>query len=167
MLRGNLLCSSSCTLFLILSLSTTEKSHPLWTPTLYLYTLRIFSLRLLLSGMNSTLSTTVLFYSQPFLLGDVLQSLHHLYDPVLDSSSILMSLLYRRTQIWTQPSRCGLSSDEEKGRIAFLHILAILCQLQIRMPLAFFASGAYCWISFTWCPTRTSRSVLQDCFISR
>lgn len=37
MLRGNLLCSSSCTLFLILSLSTTEKSHPLCTPTLSIY----------------------------------------------------------------------------------------------------------------------------------
>lgn len=145
MLRGNLLCSSLCTLFLVLSLGTTDNSlHPHleyyihweWT---------------VLSAIPSRRCAPVPLSSLWPLVG-LFQYSH---------------VSYRGAQIWTQSSRCDLSSDEEKGRITFLHILAILCQLQIRMPLAFFVSGAYCWISFTWCPAGTSSPVFQDCFISR
>ncbi|KAK4830703.1 hypothetical protein QYF61_012872 [Mycteria americana] len=60
--------------------------------------------------------------SQPFLIGEMLQSLHHLHGPLLDS-------LQR-----------GLTSAEQRGRITSLNLLAILCLMQPRITLAFFAT---------------------------
>jgi len=82
MFRGNLLCLSLCPLPLVLSLGATEKSlalsslHP---PFRYLYTLlRHTPPSLLFSRLNSP-------SSHYFLAGAMLQSLHHLNGPSLDS----------------------------------------------------------------------------------
>ena len=81
MFRGNLLCFSLCPLPLVLPLGTTEKSlvpsfvHP---PFSCLCT----SMR---SPQPSLLQVKQSRLSQPFLIGEMLQSLHHLRGILLDS----------------------------------------------------------------------------------
>ncbi|KAK4810782.1 hypothetical protein QYF61_008754, partial [Mycteria americana] len=60
-------------------------------------------------------------------------------------------------QNWIQSSRCSLTSAEERGRITSLDLLAILCLMQPRIPLAL-AARAHCWLMFNLVSTRTPRS---------
>lgn len=79
--RGILLCFSLYPLPIVLSLSTTEKSlnaSSSQPPFSYLYTLIRFLLSLLFSKLNT-------YFSQPFPIGEMLQSLHHLRGLSLDS----------------------------------------------------------------------------------
>lgn len=62
------------------------------------------------------------------------QSLH--LSAIWALSGTSMSLLYWGSQSWTQQSKCGLRSAEERGRITSLPLLPILCLRQPRMPLA-------------------------------
>ena len=71
-------------------------------------------------------------------------------------SSLSLSLLSWGAQHRTQPSRGGLTSAEQRGRISSLDLLATLLLVQPRTPLAFFAASAS-----TWCPPGPS---LQSCF---
>ena len=70
-------------------------------------------------------------------------------------SSMFMSLLYRGAQNWAQYSKCGLTSAEQRGRITTLHLLAVLCVMQPRIPFAFFAARAHSWLKFNLVSTGT------------
>ena len=45
--------------------------------------------------------------------------------------------------------RCGLTSAEYRGIITSLFLLATLFLIQARMPLAFLATWAHCWLMFS------------------
>lgn len=94
--RGSLLCFSECPSPLVLSLGTTAKSL---APS--------FSLKFLLSMPFSGLNSP---NSQPFLFSEMLQSLRSVCIPSL------VSLQYVQyawgSQLWTQYSRCSLTSAE-------------------------------------------------------
>lgn len=49
-------------------------------------------------------------------------------------------------EAWTQHSRYGLSSAEQRGRILSLDLLATSFLIQPELLLAFFASRAHCWL---------------------
>ncbi|KAJ7422375.1 hypothetical protein BTVI_14290 [Pitangus sulphuratus] len=53
-------------------------------------------------------------------------------------------------------SNCGLISAECRGRITSLVLLATLLLIQARMPLAFLATWAHCWLMFS--SSRSSRN---------
>jgi len=95
---GNLLCFRLGPLPLVLALGTTEKSLALSSfhaPFRYLYTLRRSPLSLPFSRLNSP-------SSQPFLIGEMLQSLHHLCGPSLDSLQYVhVSLVLRSPELDT------------------------------------------------------------------
>jgi len=55
-----------------------------------------------------------------------------------------LSSLNWGAQNWTQCSRCGLKGAEQRGRITFLDLLAMLCALHPRVPLALLATRAHC-----------------------
>ncbi|KAK4818263.1 hypothetical protein QYF61_009968 [Mycteria americana] len=99
-------------------------------------------------------------FSQPFLIGEMLQSLHHLRGPSLvqTGKNMSISLLYWGAQSWTQCSRCGLTSAEKRGRINSLNLLETLFLTQLRIPLAFLATRAHCWLTVNLLSTRTPRS---------
>ena len=61
-------------------------------------------------------------------------------------------------QNWTQHSRCGLTSVQYRGMIPSLLLLATPFLIQARMPLAFLATWAHCWLMFSWLSTSTPRS---------
>ena len=84
---------------------------------------------------------------QPFTIGAMLQSLHHLCALRWTLSSTSMFLLYWGAQNWTQHSRCGLPSAEQRGRITSRHLLTILCLMQPRILLDCFAVRAHRWLS--------------------
>jgi len=64
----------------------------------------------------------------------------------------------RVLQEGTQYLRCGLTSAEYRGTITSLLLLATLFLIQARMPLAFLATWAHCWLMFSWLSTRSPRS---------
>lgn len=47
------------------------------------------------------------------------------------------------------------SMDEQRGRITSLDLLAVLCLMHSRIPLAFFAARAHCCLMFNSVSTRT------------
>lgn len=66
--------------------------------------------------------------SQLFLIGDTLQSLHHLHGGLwMHSLHMSMSLLYWRAQNCTQYSQCDLIGAEKRKSITSFNILAIVC----------------------------------------
>ena len=150
MFRANLLCYSLCPLPLVLSLGTTERGlapsslHP---PFRYLYTLIRSPWAFL--RLNS-LST------QPFIRGEMLQSLHHLNGSLVLSP--VSPCLSCTEELRTVPSNPGVAtSAEQRGRITSLSLLAILCLMQPRIPFTFFATRACCWLMFSLLSTRTPR----------
>ncbi|XP_066836521.1 uncharacterized protein [Anser cygnoides] len=90
--------------------------------------------------------------SQPVLIGKVLQSLTILVALRWTLCSVSRSLLYWEAQ--AQHSRCGLTVPEQRGRIAFLDLLAILCLMPPRIPSAAFAAKAHCCFVFKLVSTR-------------
>jgi len=60
-----------------------------------------------------------------------------------------MSLLYWGAQNWTQCSRSGLTSAEQRGRIPCLALLAALLLVQPRMAAVVCAARARCWLKFS------------------
>jgi len=105
-LRGNLLCFSLCPLPLVLSLGTTEKYlslSSLHSPFRYLCTLIRSSLRLLQAEQSQL--------PQPFIMGEMLQSLNHLCGPLLDSlQHVHVCLVLRNPELDTElqawPHQC-------------------------------------------------------------
>ncbi|XP_068782109.1 uncharacterized protein [Struthio camelus] len=81
-------------------------------------------------------------------------------------SSRAMSLLHWGAQHWTQDSRCGLIRAEERGRITSLDLLATLCLMHPRRPLAFLAARAHCCLMLNL-STRTPRSFSAELLSSR
>ncbi|PKU46071.1 gamma-aminobutyric acid receptor subunit alpha-4 isoform x1 [Limosa lapponica baueri] len=99
MFRKNLLCFTLCLLPPVLSLGTTEKSlalSSLFPPIRYFYTW-------IRSPDPSHLLAKQSQLSQPFLVGEMLQSLHHLCGPLLDSSLqyVHVSLVLRSPKLNT------------------------------------------------------------------
>ncbi|XP_066844978.1 uncharacterized protein [Anser cygnoides] len=90
--------------------------------------------------------------SQPVLIGKVLQSLTVLVALRWTLCSVSRSLLYWEAQ--AQHSRCGLTVPEQRRRIAFLDLLAILCLMPPRIPSAAFAAKAHCCFVFKLASTR-------------
>lgn len=68
---------------------------------------------------------------QPWL--SQLQSLHHLYGPMLGFFPVCPVSSILGVQHWTQHSRCCLTSAKQRGRITSLHLLAIVCLMQPRI----------------------------------
>ncbi|KFP04029.1 Neuronal acetylcholine receptor subunit alpha-4 [Calypte anna] len=54
---------------------------------------------------------------------------------------------------------CGLTSAEYRGRITSLDLLATLFLIHARMPLAFLATWAHCWLMFSFLAIQTPRSL--------
>lgn len=113
MFRGKLLCFSLCSLPLILSLDTSDKSlapsslHP---PSRYLCTMARYPSKSFLLWLNSP--------SSPSLSSHLRCSSLWITFMALGStlSSVSMSLLYWGAKNWTQDSRCGLTSAaQEEG----------------------------------------------------
>jgi len=84
--------------------------------------------------------------SQPFLIGEMLQTLIHLCDPSLDSHQYINASLVLGSPELDKHSRCGLTSAEQRGRITSLNLVATLCLKQLRIPFASFAARAHCWL---------------------
>ncbi|KAK4828387.1 hypothetical protein QYF61_026125 [Mycteria americana] len=96
-------------------------------------------------------------FPQTLLIRLVLQTLPQLCCPSLDTLQPLnVSLVGAQNR--TQYSRCGLTSAEYKGTITSLVLLATLFLIQARMPLAFLATWAHCWLIFRQLSTNTPRS---------
>jgi len=77
-------------------------------------------------------------------------------------TSMSTSLSYLGAQNWTQHSRWGLTSAEQKERIPSLHLLATLCPMQSRTPLvrAVFAARACSWLLVN---LQSASPFLQSC----
>ena len=155
MLRGNLLCFSLCPLPLVLLPGSTEKSlalSPLHPPQRYLYMLISYPIVLVSWTIASPDWAVPAFSASPHRRGAPVSSSSW---PLWDSlCTISMSLLYWAAQKWTQDSRCGLTGAEERERITSLHF----CLMQWRIPFAFSAARADCWLMGNWVSTRTPRS---------
>ncbi|KAK4823457.1 hypothetical protein QYF61_002293 [Mycteria americana] len=71
----------------------------------------------------------------------------------------------KTAQNWTQHSKCGLTSAEQKGRITSLHLLAttLLMRDHLLQPnlLAFFSTKMHCWLMCNLVSTRTPRGAFQ------
>ena len=72
-------------------------------------------------------------------------------------------LSYWGLHIWTQYSRWGLTSAEQKGRITSLHLLATLLLMQPRIQLAFWTARAHRWLMSNLPSTSTPMFFLQVC----
>lgn len=93
---------------------------------------------------------------QFLFIGEMPQSFCHLSGPWTPSSNSI-SLLYWGPQNWTQHCKSGLTSAEQGRRMASLDLLAELCLMCPRMPLACLASSAHCWFMFTSASSRFLR----------
>ena len=105
--------------------------------------------------------------SQPFLTQEMLQALHPLCGPLPDSFQeipIFLELgspeLDRVASKWPHQGRA-------EGRITFLALLATFYSMDPRMPLAFLATRAHCWLISKLLFTRTSRSFSAEPTSSR
>lgn len=78
-------------------------------------------------------------------------------------SSMSMSLLHWGAQNWTQHSKC-VSPVLNKREVSPLDLLAVLCLMQPRMLLSFFATRVYCWLPLNFLSTRTMCPFLRSCF---
>jgi len=96
--------------------------------------------------------------SQPFLMGEGSSPLIIFVASYWTLSSMPVSLLYWGAQNWTQCSRCGPTSAEQRRRITSLNPLAMFCLMQSRIPFAFFVARARCWLMFILVSTRIPRS---------
>ena len=72
-------------------------------------------------------------------------------------SSSSSSFLKWGAQHWTQYSRWGLARAEQSGRRTSLVLLATLLLMHPRIPLAFLATRAHCWLMDNLSSTSTSR----------
>jgi len=93
--------------------------------------------------------------SQPLLTGEVFQALQHFGGPVLDIFPV-----HPAHSGWaqnrTKHSRCG-PHQYSVDRITSFDLLAKLCLMQLRIPLAYLAARAWCWLMFNLVSTRTTR----------
>ena len=97
-----------------------------------------------LSLLFSTLNNPQ--FPQPLPIRPVLQTLHQLRCPSLDTLESFNDLFGVRgpklnTGIEVQPHQCKV-----RGKIPSLSLLATLFLIQARMPLAFLATWAHCWL---------------------
>lgn len=147
--EGNILCFGLCLLppFLFLGYQLEKSGFVFLPPSLRVFTDidEIPSKPPLLQAERSQLS-------QPVLIGKVLQSLTVLVALRWTLCSVSRSLLYWEAQ--AQHSRCGLTVPEQRRRIAFLDLLAILCLMPPRIPSAAFAAKAHCCFVFKLASTR-------------
>jgi len=68
-----------------------------------------------------------------------------------------MAFFYWGALNWTQYSKCGLNSAEQKGNITSLNLLATLFLTQPK-TVVFFAASAYCLLMFNPLSTETCMS---------
>lgn len=73
-------------------------------------------------------------------------------------SSTSMSLMDSGAQNRIQPSWSGPSSDEQRGSVPSLDLLAMLCLMKPVLPSAFLAARACCWLMVNLVSTSTPRS---------
>ncbi|KAK4829008.1 hypothetical protein QYF61_001764 [Mycteria americana] len=97
-------------------------------------------------------------FPQPLLIRLVLQTLHQLRCPALDTLQHLnVSLVVGGPKLNTgfevRPHQCRV-----QGTITSLVLLATLFLIQARMPLAFLATWAHCWLILSRLSTNTPRS---------
>ena len=98
------------------------------TPFRYLQTVQRRPLSPLFSRLNRTLCLPLYWRcSRPFIIFVAL---------CCTLSRRSLSSLNWGAQNWTQCSRCGLTQAEHTGRITFLTLLAMLCAMHPRVPLA-------------------------------
>ncbi|KAK4810336.1 hypothetical protein QYF61_019139 [Mycteria americana] len=102
-------------------------------------------------------------FPQPLPISLVLQILHQLRCPSLDTLQPLnVSLVVRGPKLNTGfNTRCGLISAEYRGMITSLVLLATLFLIQARMPLAFLATWAHCWLIFSRLSTNPPRITME------
>jgi len=142
MFRQHLLSFSLYPLTLVLSLGTTEKSlapSSLHSPFRYLHKLVRYPLKPFLQAKQSQVS-------QPFLVGDALLCITFMTLHWTLSSMSIISLVSGSpkpdTILHVQPHQCR--TDREKGS------LSTLLLMQLRTPLATFATKAHHWLVFNF-----------------
>lgn len=72
-------------------------------------------------------------------------------------SSKFRSLLYWKSQNWTQKSRCSFTNAGNNGSITSLDLLVLLCLMQPRVLLVY-------WLVLNLLSTRTLRSFFAELF---
>jgi len=99
--------------------------------------------------------------SQPFLTGEMPQSLHHLCGPSLDSLQYV-----HVSPVLGSHSTPPMASPvlSQKRRITPIDLLVTLFLMQPRKPLAAFEAQAHCWLMFNLVSTRTPGPFLQSYF---
>lgn len=86
-------------------------------------------------------------------------------DLILSNGST--PLFYWGAQNWTQHSRCGLPSSEQRGRIPSLDLLVTLLLMQPRISVAFFTARPCCWHMLNSMPNRIPGAFLSCYFLAR
>lgn len=80
-----------------------------------------------------------------------------------------MSLMDRGAQNRIQPSWGDLSSDDQRGRVPSLDLLAMLCLMKPVLPSAFLAARTCCWLMvnlvFTNTPRSSSAELGRHCYM--
>jgi len=97
-------------------------------------------------------------------IGDVLQPLYHIHGPLLDLLQKLHILPVLGPQTWMKYSSWGLMRAELRGTVTSLALLATPLLMEFRIPLAFQAAGAHCWLMFSFSSVRTPKSFSAGLF---
>ena len=99
---------------------------------------------------------------QPFFIREVLHSLNHLCCPALDPLQQFPVLLELRGpeldtifQVWSPQGRA-------EGQENLSDLLTTLLLIPARVPLAFLATRAQCWLMVILLSTRTPTGILSD-----
>ena len=96
---------------------------------------------------------------QPVPIPWILQSLNHLCCLALDSLQDIPVYLLLGSPSLNPALQIFITRAEQRRGITSVNLLAVLCLMQSRMPLAFFSVRAQCWLTFNLLPTRTSTSL--------
>jgi len=106
-------------------------------------------------AQSSLLQTEQSKVSQPVLIRKMLQVLVTFVVLCWALSGDLLSFLNWEAHNMTQDSKCGLMKLEQSGRITSLDLPATLFLMHPRVPLAFLAPRACCWLMAKLLSTRT------------
>ena len=97
-------------------------------------------------------------HSQPFFIGEVLQPPDHLHSPPLDP----LQKLYIIPVLGAPGLDTVFQMGPHKGRVEGDSLLPLPAATplltQPKIPLAFWAARALCWLMSSFSPTRTPRS---------
>ena len=145
---GKTLCFSLYAVPLVLSLGTTEKRVP---SVSFAPSLQVFTYTDEMPPEPSLLQAEQPHLFQPFLPGEILQPLHHLSGPSLDSLQYTAPYLSCTGEPRTEHST-------HQGRMTSLSLLATLLLMQPSLPWVVFAAQARCWLMFNLLPTWTPKA---------